>query len=125
MTKLSTVEATEILTGLGDVTTGLAALANEVHLQGEILIRIVQLLTPTDEQSSPSLHELLTALIGRLDRQSIMLQEILEAQRNFRSTLPHDVAQAIDDANESGGSVVHGTTGKNANGANGPGERQP
>lgn len=51
MTRLSTPEATKILTGLGEVKAGLTTLTNEVHLQGEVLARLVQLLTPSDEQS--------------------------------------------------------------------------
>jgi len=122
MTKLSSIEAADLINGLGDVKSGLAILANEVHLQSEVLARIVQLLTPNEEQSGPRLHELLAALIGRLDRQSIMLKEILESQGNLRRNLPIEVAQAIDDTHGAGGSIANGAAGGEANGANGQGD---
>jgi hypothetical protein len=126
MTDLPTAETIEILTGLGDVKTGLAILASEVSRHGEILLRIVELLTPKEERSGVPLHELLAALIARLDRQSVMLKEILEAQGNLRRNLPIEVAQAIDDGYESNGSVASGADGGKANGANGQGrDRQP
>lgn len=125
MSRLSTPEAAEILTGLGEVKAGLTTLTGEVHLHGEILARIVQLLTPSDEQSGARLQELLAALIGRLDRQAVMLKEILEAQRNLRRTLPNEVAPAIDHANETGGSAVSGATGRGATGNGKAGSHQP
>jgi hypothetical protein len=121
MTQLSKSETIEMLTGLGDVKTGLVALASEVHLHGEILMRIVELLTPAEERSGMPLNELLAALIGRLDRQSVMLKEILEAQSNLRRNLPGEVAQAIDDTHEAGGSVANGMPGGKTNGASGQG----
>lgn len=125
MTKSSTAETIDILSGLDEVKAGLTTLTNEVHLHGEILTRIVQLLTPGDEQSGPRLHELLAALIGRLDRQAVMLKEILEAQRNLLRTLPAEVAQAIDNVDETGGSAVSGTTGRKTNGGNGKAVSRP
>lgn len=125
MTRLSTPEATEILTGLGEVKAGLTTLTGEVHLQGEVLARLVQLLTPSDEQSGSRLRELLAALIGRLDRQAVMLKEILEAQRNLCRTLPSDVAQAINQAGETGGPNANEATGSKVNGGVGQAESQP
>ena len=124
MTKLPAAEATEILTGLGEVKAGLTTLANEVHLHGEILIRIVELLTPKQEHSETPLHELLAALIARLDRQSVMLKEILEAQTTLRRKLPSEVVQAIEDTREASGSVANGASGGKSNGANGQGTGQ-
>jgi len=124
MTKLSAAEATEILTGLGEVKAGLTTLANEVHLHGEILMRIVGLLTPKQEHSETPLHELLAALIARLDRQSVMLKEILEAQTNLRRKLPSEVVQAIDNTRGASGSVASGAPGGKSNGANGLGTGQ-
>ena len=121
MTKLSAAEATEILTGLGEVKGGLTTLANEVHLHGAILMRIVELLTPRNERSETPLHDLLTALIGRLDRQSVMLKEILESQTNLRRGLPPEVVQAIDDSLGASGAAAKGATGGKPNGANGQG----
>ena len=115
MTKLSAAEATEILTGLGEVKAGLTTLANEVHLHGEILMRIVGLLTPKQEHSETPLHELLAALIARLDRQSVMLKQILEAQTNLRRQLPSEVVQAIDNTRGASGSVANGVSGGKPN----------
>ena len=124
MTKLSAAEATEILTGLGEVKTGLTALAGEVHLHGEILMRIVDLLTPREERSETPLHELLAAMIGRLDRQSVMLKEILDGQTNLRRRLTLEVVQAIDDSHGASGSVAKGAPRGKPNGANGHGTAQ-
>lgn len=116
MTKSSAAEMIDILSSLDEVRAGLTTLTNEVHLHGEILTRIVQLLTPSDEQSGPDLHEVLAALIGRLDRQAVMLKEILQAQHNLYRALPGEVAQAVDNANETGGAPVNGAAGRRANG---------
>jgi len=124
MTKLSAAQATDILTGLGEVKAGLTTLAGEVHLHGEILMRIVELLTPKQDHPEPPLHELLAALIGRLDRQSVMLKEILEGQTNLRRGLPLEVVQAIDNSHGAGGSVAKGASGGKPNGGNGHGTDQ-
>lgn len=124
MTKLSAAEATDILTGLGEVKAGLATLASEAHLQGEIMMRIVELLTPREERPETPLHELLAALIGRLDRQSVMLKEILEGQTNLRRGLPLEVVQAILDSHGASGPLANGAAGGKPNGANGHGTGQ-
>lgn len=121
MTAISKSETAEILNGLGDVKAGLVTLASEVHLHGEILLQIVGLLTPGEERSGTPLDELLAALIGRLDRQSVMLKEILEAQSTLRRNLPGEVVQAIDDTHGAGGSIANGAPGGNAHGTNGQG----
>jgi hypothetical protein len=69
-------------------------------------------------------HELLAALIARLDRQSVMLKEILEAQTTLRRKLPSEVVQAIDDTRGASGSVANGAPGGKSNGANGQGTGQ-
>jgi hypothetical protein len=119
MRKLPAADTTEILTGVHELKAGIATLASEVHLHGEILARIVQLLTPSDEQSGPRLHELLAALIGRLDRQAIMLKEVLEAQRNLSRTLPREVAEALNNSVATDGPDASGATGGKPNGGNG------
>jgi hypothetical protein len=124
MTTLSAAEATDILAGLGEVKAGLTTLTGEVHLHGEILMRIVELLTPKQDHPETPLHELLAALIGRLDRQSVMLKEILEGQTSLRRGLPLEVVQAIDDSHGAGGSVAKGAPGDKPNGANGHGAGQ-
>jgi hypothetical protein len=121
----TTAETIDILISLDEVKASLTTLSSEVHLYGEILTGIVQLLTPSDEQSGPRLHELLAALIGRLDRQAVMLNEILEAQRNLRRTLPVELAQAIDNSNESGGTARNGTAGSKPNGGHGKAVSRP
>src|ERR1700739_2526639 len=124
MTTLSAAEATDILTGLGEVKAGLTTLTGEVHLHGEILMRIVELLTPRQDHPEPPLHELLAALIGRLDRQSVMLKEILEGQTNLRRGLPLEVVQALYDSHRASGSIAKGAPGDKRNGPNGYGTGQ-
>ena len=56
--KLSPPEGSEVRTGLSKASAGVITLAKEVHLQGEVVARIVQLLTPsgTGAQVVPSVH---------------------------------------------------------------------
>ena len=84
--------------GLTEASAGVAILADQLRLQGEMLSRILEILTPVEtEQSGPSLHELMAQLIGRLDRQSVMLKDILVSQGTLARDLPLDVVRAIDD----------------------------
>lgn len=101
---------------MADMKGGLALLVGETRLHSEILARIVQLLTPSEERTGPPIHELLAALIARLDRQSVMLKEILDSQGNFSRDLARDVVRVIDDTYGSGGQPPGGAAGEEANG---------
>ena len=83
--------------GIIDLRGGVALLSDELRLHGEALNRILELLTPDEMQSGPPLHELLGHLVGRLDRQSLMLKDILTAQVALARNLPLDVVRVIDD----------------------------
>jgi hypothetical protein len=61
---------TGIETGITEVRTGIALLADEMRLHGELLGRIIEMLTPETEPSGAPLHELIALLIGRLARAS-------------------------------------------------------
>jgi hypothetical protein len=114
MTELSNSETADLLAGMADMKGGLALLVGETRLHSEILARIAQLLTPSEERSGPPIHELLAALIARLDRQSVMLKEILDSQGNFSRDLARDVARVIDDIYGSGGQPSGGAAGEEA-----------
>jgi hypothetical protein len=120
MTELSSSETADLLAGMAAMKGGLALLAGETRLHSEILARIAQLLTPSEERSGPPIHELLAALIARLDRQSVMLKEILDFQGNLSRDLTHDVVRVIDHTYGSGGQPPGGAAGEEATGpANG------
>lgn len=95
MTQTPPFQAADILAGMTEMKGALTLLASESRLHTEILARIVQLLTPAEESTSPSVHEMLAALIGRLDRQSVMLKEMLDGQDDLRRALPQEMAQAV------------------------------
>ena len=111
-----------IETGVTEVRTGIALLADEMRLHGELLGRIIEMLTPETEPSGTPLHELIALLIGRLDRQSLMLREILSAQGSLARNLPFDVARAIDDKPMPGAASPEGAHGT-GQGANGSGQQ--
>jgi hypothetical protein len=117
MTELSSSETADLLAGMADMKGGLALLAGETRLHSEILARIAQLLTPSEERSGPPIHELLTALIIRLDRQSVMLKQILDSQGNLSRNLPRDVVRVIDHTYGSGDQSPGGAAGEEATGA--------
>ena len=100
MTRTSPTEAPDLVAAVQGMKGGLTLVASESRLHTEILTRIVELLTPSDERSGPPIHELLAALIGRLDRQSVMLKEIIEDQGSLRRDLPQQVVRAIDEAHD-------------------------
>ena len=102
MTETISVQLASIDQGLSEVKGGIALLADEIRLHGEALTRILEILTPEQEPSGQPLHELITQLIGRLDRQSYMLREILTGQGDLARTLPAEVANALDDKQGAG-----------------------
>jgi hypothetical protein len=116
MTQSTDTQLASINDGITALRGGVALVAGELRLHGEALTRILEILTPEQAQSGPSLHDLLAHLIGRLDRQSVMLKEILVAQGNLARNLPVDVARAIDDNHGGGGQPATGASGEGANG---------
>lgn len=80
---------------------GLAAVMQPVRdrldLHGEMLRQILKILTEEKESDGPSLSDLLTELIKRLDNQSRTLLELTKAVVALRDQLPLKIVQAIDD----------------------------
>ncbi len=109
---------------LASIDEGITALrgsatlvADTLRFHGEALNRILDILTPDEEASSgPPLHELIGHLITRLDRQSVMLRDILVAQGKLARDLPLDVVRVIDDNLGGVGQPPAGASGGKANG---------
>jgi hypothetical protein len=116
MTQTSDTKLASINEGLTALRGAVAHVAGELRLHRETLNRILKILTPEQAESGPSLDELLSNLIARLDRQSVMLKEILVAQGEFARNLPVDVLRAIDDNLSGAGHTKEGETGAETNG---------
>jgi hypothetical protein len=115
MTKITDTEVATIIDGLAALNGGVVTIASELRLHGEALARIEVLLTPENEATGPTLQDLLAQLIAQLNRQSLMLAEILGNLRN-----PRDAATVtgIDASGRAGGAPSQsGATGREANGA--------
>jgi hypothetical protein len=115
MSKISKPETDQILSELADVKGVVELLTREAHLQAEMLAQIIILLTPRDRPPGPSLHELIVALITRIDRQSVMLKEIIESQAGLRQ----DVARLLHEGPFARGEATTGEPGDNGRGTNG------
>lgn len=80
---------------------GLAAVMQPVRdrldLHGEMLRKILTILTEDKEGDGPSLSDLLSDLIKRLDAQSGSLLKLTTAVIALRNQLPLEVVRAIDD----------------------------
>jgi hypothetical protein len=116
MSKISKSETDWVLADLVELKGGVEHLTQEVHLQAEMLAQVIVLLTPQDRPPGPSLHELIVALITRMDRQSVMLKEIIESQSGLRQDLAKDVARLLRD-----GLPDDAETARGGSGGNGPG----
>ena len=90
----------------------MAPVLERLDLHGEMLARIIQLLTEEKGSDGPSLFDLLADLIKRLDNQSAYLKDLTVAVAQLGINLPLDLIQAIDDNLD----IPHRTNG-HANGA--------
>ena len=90
----------------------MAPVLERLDLHGEMLARIIQLLTEEKGSDGPSLFDLLADLIKRLDNQSAYLKDLTVAVAQLGINLPLDLVQAIDDNLD----IPHRTKG-HANGA--------
>ena len=79
------------------LSQALAPVYERLDIHGEMLRGIIRLLTEEKESDGPPLHQLLSDLITRLDRQSGYLKELTVAVGKLGMTLPLDLVQAIDD----------------------------
>ena len=75
----------------------MAPVLERLDLHGEMLARIIQLLTEEKGSDGPSLFDLLADLIKRLDSQSAYLKDLTVAVAQLGINLPLDLVQAIDD----------------------------
>ena len=90
----------------------LTPVMERLDLHGEMLKRIVQLLTAEKQSNGPTLYDLLADLIKRLDNQSAYLKDLTVAVAQLGINLPLDLIKAIDDNLD----IPHQTNG-HANGA--------
>ena len=84
---------------LQDANSGLVLILGKQRLHGEHLERIIELVTPEEKEEGegPSLEELLTGLIVRLDGQSAYLKDITVGLAKITRDMPLDVVRAIAD----------------------------
>lgn len=80
-----------------DLTQALAPIYARLDVQGEMLKRILMILTEEKESDGPSLFQLLADLITRIDGQSLYLKDLTVAVAKLGMNLPLDVVTAIDD----------------------------
>jgi hypothetical protein len=116
MTQATDAKLTGINEGLTELRGAVALVAGKLHLHGEMLGRILEILTPEQVRAGPSLDELLANLIARLDRQAMMLKEILVIQGKLARDLPADLVRAIDDNLGDGGHTKGGAPGGKTHG---------
>ena len=87
-------EPSENLEGLAQA---LAPIHERLDVHGEMLKRILQVLTEERESDGPNLYQLLADLIARIDGQSRYLKNLTVAVGKLGKELPLDLVQAIDD----------------------------
>ena len=75
----------------------LAPVCERLDIHGEMLKRILQVLTEEKESDGPNLFQLLSDLIVRIDGQSHYLKNLTVAVGKLGKELPLDLVQAIDD----------------------------
>lgn len=75
----------------------LSPIHERLDVHGEMLKRIIQLLTEEKENDGPTLYQLLADLIVRLDGQSRYLKDLTVAVGQLGVNLPLDLVKAIDD----------------------------
>ena len=82
-----------------DANSGLVLILGKQRLHGEHLERIIELVTPEkkEEGEGPSLEEMLSGLLVRLDSQSAYLKDITVGLAKITQDMPLDVVQAIAD----------------------------
>ncbi len=79
------------------LSQALAPIHERLDAHGEMLKRILQVLTEEKESDGPNLFQLLSDLIVRIDGQSRYLKNLTVAVGKLGKELPLDLVQAIDD----------------------------
>jgi hypothetical protein len=98
MSKISKTETDRVLADLVELKGGVELLTQEGHVHAEMLAQVIILLTPPERAPGPSFHELIVALISRMDRQSVMLKEVIESLSDLRRNLATEVARLLREA---------------------------
>ena len=80
-----------------DLAEALSPLRERLDVHGQMLNRILQILTEEKEGDGPSLVDLLADLIKRIDNQSRYLAELTVAVSQLGINLPLDLIKAIGD----------------------------
>jgi hypothetical protein len=125
MSKISKTETDRVLADLVELKGGVELLTQEGHVHAEMLAQVIILLTPPERAPGPSLHELIVALISRMDRQSVMLKEVIESLSDLRRNLATEVARLLREGLPGDVETARRASGGNGlgpNGANGHGE---
>jgi hypothetical protein len=119
MSTISKPGTDQILSELAELRGVVGLLTQEAHLQAEMLAQIILLLTPQERPPGSSLHELIAALITRLDRQSVMLKEVVESQTSLRQNLANDIAGLLREGHYDTAEGARGASGGNGRGPEG------
>jgi len=80
-----------------DLAEALSPVRERLDVYGEMLNRILLILTEEKESDGPSLAELMGELIKRIDSQSRYLADLTTAVAQLGINLPLDLVKAIDD----------------------------
>ena len=94
------------------LTEALSPIRERLDVHGEMLNRILLILTEEKQSDGPTIYDLLADLIKRIDNQSRYLADLTTAVAQLGINLPLDLVKAIDDNLD----IPHRTNG-HANGA--------
>ena len=92
-----TTAQTEAHDGLDPLSLAVAPLYTRLDVHGEMLQRIIQILTEEKESDGPGLYKLLADLIARIEGQNRYLKDLTVAVAKLGINLPLDLVRAIDD----------------------------
>ena len=81
----------------GEMPSSLTQIRDRLDLHGEMLRRILQILTEEKEGDGPTLSELLADLIRRIDVQTRTLADLTTGVLKLGQQMPLDIVRAIDD----------------------------
>ncbi len=93
---------------MAELVEALSPVRERLDLHGEMLKRILQILTEEKESDGPTLFDLLADLIKRIDSQTRNLAVLTAAVSHLGTNLPLDLVKAIDDNLD----IPHRTSGR-------------
>ena len=97
MARKATRDPKEHTENMDALTEALSPIRERLDVHGEMLNRILLILTEEKESDGPSLAELMGELIKRIDSQSRYLADLTVAVSQLGINLPLDLIKAIDD----------------------------